>query len=324
METIKNYLESMFANMPNTEAVRKAKDELLQMMEDKYNELISEGESENAAIGTVISEFGNLDELAENLGVSTELSEVNMELANVSYRQLAGDEVKDYITATYHMALQVAIGVMLCIMCVSGPITATILHVNPGWGVGVMFIMIGVAVGLFVYSGITFSKWKYVKEEACRIDMQTAKSVDEELNSYHKTYALWLTLGVVLCALCWLPAAVLGAISAYLADIGAALLFVMVGVGVFLIVYSSNVKKGYEIVLGLNDPSRVSGNYVKGQEEIAWMSDGARLFMEIYWPMITCIYLCWSFLTFKWYMTWIIWPIAKLIQVILKAALRKR
>ena len=42
MDTIKNYLETMFASMPNTAEVRKAKAELLQMMEDKYNELISE------------------------------------------------------------------------------------------------------------------------------------------------------------------------------------------------------------------------------------------------------------------------------------------
>ncbi len=64
METIKNYLEAMIAGMPDTPEVRKAKAELLQMMEDKYNELISEGQSENTAVGTVISEFGNLDELA--------------------------------------------------------------------------------------------------------------------------------------------------------------------------------------------------------------------------------------------------------------------
>ena len=43
METIKNYLEAMFAGMPNTAEVRKAKAELLQMMEDKYSELIAEG-----------------------------------------------------------------------------------------------------------------------------------------------------------------------------------------------------------------------------------------------------------------------------------------
>ena len=64
METIKSYLETMFANMPNTPEVIRAKTELLGMMEDKYNELIQEGKSENEAVGTVISEFGNLDELA--------------------------------------------------------------------------------------------------------------------------------------------------------------------------------------------------------------------------------------------------------------------
>ena len=35
METIKNYLESMFMNMPNTAEVRRAKDVLWEMMEDK-------------------------------------------------------------------------------------------------------------------------------------------------------------------------------------------------------------------------------------------------------------------------------------------------
>ena len=56
MDTIKSYLETMFANLPATAEVLKAKDELWGMMEDKYNELISEGKSENEAVGTVISQ----------------------------------------------------------------------------------------------------------------------------------------------------------------------------------------------------------------------------------------------------------------------------
>lgn len=71
METIKNYLENMFSHLPNTHEVQKAKYELYQMMEDKYNELISEGKSDNEAIGIVISEFGNLDELADSLGIKS-------------------------------------------------------------------------------------------------------------------------------------------------------------------------------------------------------------------------------------------------------------
>ena len=75
METIKNYLETMFKNLPQTEKVLKAKSELLQMMEDKYTELVNQGKSENEAIGTVIAEFGNLEELAGDLGIAEVLQE---------------------------------------------------------------------------------------------------------------------------------------------------------------------------------------------------------------------------------------------------------
>ena len=69
METIKNYLENMFLHLPVTPEVLRAKAELAQMMEDKYNELKAEGKSENEAVGIVISEFGNLNELADALVV---------------------------------------------------------------------------------------------------------------------------------------------------------------------------------------------------------------------------------------------------------------
>ena len=69
METIRNYLNAMFGGLPDTPEVRKAYEELAAMMEDKYTELIGEGRSENEAVGTVISEFGNLEELAQTLGI---------------------------------------------------------------------------------------------------------------------------------------------------------------------------------------------------------------------------------------------------------------
>ena len=64
----------MFAKMPNTPEVRRAKNELWQMMEDKYNELINDGKNENEAVGTVISEFGNLEELSKELGLEKEIT----------------------------------------------------------------------------------------------------------------------------------------------------------------------------------------------------------------------------------------------------------
>ncbi|KAA2299884.1 hypothetical protein FY526_27475, partial [Clostridioides difficile] len=63
METIMVYLENMFAGLPKTPEVEHLKQELLSGMEDKYLELKREGKSENEAIGIVISEFGNIEEL---------------------------------------------------------------------------------------------------------------------------------------------------------------------------------------------------------------------------------------------------------------------
>ena len=72
METIRTYIDNMFVSLPKTEQVLKAKSDLLDMMEDKYNALKAEGKSENEAVGHVISEFGNIDELTNELGIETE------------------------------------------------------------------------------------------------------------------------------------------------------------------------------------------------------------------------------------------------------------
>ncbi len=93
METIRNYLETMFLKLPNTPEVYKAKNELWQMMEDKYTELKEEGKSENEAVGIVISEFGNLDELANDLGISRFVENQPMPQG----KTLSLDQAKSYL-----------------------------------------------------------------------------------------------------------------------------------------------------------------------------------------------------------------------------------
>ena len=70
METIKVYLDNMFMNLPQEAKVLRAKEELLNMMTEKYEELRAEGKNDNEALGTVIMEFGSMEELAEALGVT--------------------------------------------------------------------------------------------------------------------------------------------------------------------------------------------------------------------------------------------------------------
>lgn len=63
METIKSYLETMFANMPNTPEVLRAKQELWGMMEDKYRMKLLELLYLNSAI---LMNFPKHSDLTDN------------------------------------------------------------------------------------------------------------------------------------------------------------------------------------------------------------------------------------------------------------------
>src|SRR5690606_35764207 len=73
MNVINAYLDTMFSPYPTTPKMLEAKTELQAMMEDAYQGLISKGVSHNEAVGKVITDFGNLDELAPVLGITAEL-----------------------------------------------------------------------------------------------------------------------------------------------------------------------------------------------------------------------------------------------------------
>ena len=157
METIRNYLETMFANMPNTSEVKKAKAELLSMMEDKFNEMIADGVNENQAVGTVIAEFGNLDDLAEDLGLVKELKETHEREESKPRHFLRMEEVDDYLKICRGNGILIGVGVLLCIISVTWNILADAIgtsSVADLLGVTGMFISIAVAVAMFVFAGI--------------------------------------------------------------------------------------------------------------------------------------------------------------------------
>ncbi len=184
METIRNYLESMFANLPGTPKVKKAKDELWQMMEDKYNELIAEGMSDNAAVGTVISEFGNLDEIADELGIERIVEASDKD----NRRELSLEDAKEYLIAANRQAWQIAIGVAFCILSMVGPVGIGAVDlsgagawkkISGGVGVSFMFLLIAAGVILFIYSSLTMKKWSFMEKEAIRMSIATTDYVKE-------------------------------------------------------------------------------------------------------------------------------------------------
>ena len=72
MEDISKYLDNLFAQLPNTPEARHAREELGQMMEDRYVELRAKGMGEKDAASAAIAEFGSLEEVRESLGLGAQ------------------------------------------------------------------------------------------------------------------------------------------------------------------------------------------------------------------------------------------------------------
>ena len=320
MDTIKNYLESMFAQLPNTPDVWRAKDELLQMMEDRYNDLMDSGKTENEAIGTVIAEFGNLDELADTLGISQAMNQT----PHYDAKNLSLEDAHTMIREKSKGSFIIGIAVLLFITCCSGPIITTAIVDNDAAGMlgtVILFLMIAAGIGLCVYENIKLSKWDFLKNEPYQINAETATAIYQESESYRSTSALLTAVGIILIVMCVIPVSVLGFlnISDGITSLGAAAMFYFIGIGVMILISTNGKEKAYKEILSLNSQSTIAGSYVpKNDPSQRYRSTEAAAIMSVYWQTILCLYLIISFITFDWGRTWIIWPIAGIIHLLIK------
>ena len=273
MDTIRNYLETLFASMPDTEETRRAKRELFSMMEDKYNELKDQGMAENEIIGTIITEFGNIDELKESLGIGNE-PEIIRTVAtiedagydNIPTRLLTIEEANDYVADNTLSAFIFGLGVFFCILSPAGPVIFggfedifgenVITSIFSSLGVGFLFLSIAVGVGLILLSSGKKRGWEFLNEGNCQLDPNAEEYVKSELSVCSTSKLLMLALGIGCCICSPVPVSVFGAmgISKLLSEaVGPSMIFVLVGIGVFFILYSSGKSSAYERLLNLKE-----------------------------------------------------------------------
>lgn len=69
MEAIRNYVEALFAGLPQREDVLRVKADMLANLEEKFNALLDEGKNEAEATGIVAASIGSAEDLREQFGV---------------------------------------------------------------------------------------------------------------------------------------------------------------------------------------------------------------------------------------------------------------
>lgn len=319
MNIIRNYLDNMFLGLPDTEDVIRAKKELLAMMEDKYNELKDSGKTENEAIGIVISEFGNLDELGDTLGIK-QVIENKAEIPVISY-----EEARNYIEDSRDTAPKTALGVFLCIL---SPVTLLLLiglqeliftnvkeEILIAAGIVVLIGLVAAGVSFFIRLSSKLEKYNYLKLNPFELDYRTEQMVRGILAQDEPTYKSAVSISVVSYILSALPVIIVPLI--FEADgwsvIGVVVTLIIVAFSTYNIISKSSVHEACKVLLQ--------------QEEYSVKNKTNKTIQAVttaYWCVIVAIYLGYSFVTFNWAMSWIIWPVAGVLFGAVKAIIDGR
>lgn len=242
-----------------------------------------------------------------------------------SAKPVSMEEAASFLAHRDKASGRVSIGVMMCIL---SPVLLIVLAslqdgslitlseaTVTGIGLIVLLMLVGGAVALFITTGLQGNRFEYLEKEALDTEYGVDGMVRERQEKYRHTYSVQLVTGIMLCVVSAIPIfitlLIFGA-NEVAVSVSAAVLLVVVAMGVFLIVRTCMVWGGYQILLQEGDYTVERKQDNQENAPIA----------EIYWGLSTAIYLAVSFLTNAWGKTWIVWPVAGVTYGVVLAVAR--
>ena len=247
-------------------------------------------------------------------------------------RQVSMEEASAFLEHNGRAAGTISTGVMMCILSpvllilLSGLAEAEKIAMNTRIaemaGTAVLLIIVAAAVGMFVMTGMRGKEYEYLEN----IDIDTAYGVSgmarERRSQYAERHTRLLIVGIMLCIIAAVPLLILD-MSNYsnntdvLPIAGVCLMIMTVAAGVKMIVLTCIRQDGFDKLLEEGDYTRLNKK--------AGKYDG------VYWGIALAVYLIWSFVTNRWDISWIVWPIAgvlyfvyhEIARAIVRAAYKK-
>ena len=271
--------------------------------------------------------------LSQIFGVSTDfLVKDDMAFDDVEYIQpevtveenevhpVSMEEANAFLDLNEKQSFSTAFGVALCIL---SPVVMMILaglseigkfglaeNVAAGAGVCILLIMVACGVAIFITSSMKMKRFEYLNNDVIETAYGVSGMVKERKDKYAHKYTRELVIGIVLCVLSAVPlmAAIMISDTDMFAVVGVSMVLVFVAVGTFFIVKSCCVWGGFQKLLEEDDYSRIKKANNKNLKPV----------MNIYWGLVTTLYLAYSFITFDWARSWVIWPVAAVLSPAVK------
>lgn len=315
MDTIREYIESVFAQLPRTDEMKRLKQEILANMEEKYIELTAQGIPENEAIGTVLTEFGNIDEIVEEYEIEKE------QFPEEDAILFSDEEADDFLAHRIRFGMGIATGVFLCVMAPAVMLlfqqlskTFPIISDWPQRMTDILslvplFFMIALGVGLFILSGSKEEQYGLDKQ-VLTLEPSTRIRLTREFDQFKSKFAKAIAAGVILCILA--PITLLLSIVFLGEDNMLSVVFLLgfVSIGVFLFIFYGIQNATYQKLLGI-------GDYTPEKIRAEKLSD---VVASIVFPLATLIFLIAGFVYDAWGTAWIIFPIVGILFGIFNGA----
>lgn len=287
----------MFYDIPETEEIKRIKNDLYLNAMDRQAELMNLDKSESEALGTIIIEMGDRDVLLEDLGYNQE-----EDLKGFSLNTL--EEARYLIDENKQEGNKVGFGILI-ILIGAGLIPTFTTFNAVEIGVILLLILVASAVGVIVTSGsklATMEKRLFDENNSFYLTDHDYEMIEEEFFQYEENQRFKIPIGVMLCIVSVIPLLAFAFLDQQLLleRFGIVLLTTIVGIGVFQFVTYGMTHTAYEKVLSIGEYSIAERTFQKKIEPIE----------SIYWIGVTAIYFLWSFTTMNWGITWIVWPIA--------------
>lgn len=298
MNVLNEYIENMFINLPKTKQIQILKNNILLNMEDKYNDLLDKGISENEAIGIVISEFGDINEIMEEYDL-----EMNDEEAVFS-----DSELNEFIEVKNKSSWIVSLGVLCCILSISSyMILEEILskmNLNSElvdlMSFASLIVLIAISVGMFIYSNNLVSKYEKIKEFSCSNSSKI--KIENKFKEIEKKYDFITMVCIIAMVISPLIYFIFEFEFGKESNFPATIYIVYISIFIAILTYVSSIREVFKILIGEKESAKT--RYDKKISNFA----GVTIFM-----IATIIYLIWSFVFKAWSISWITFVVATII-----------
>lgn len=231
-------------------------------------------------------------------------------------RRVTMEEANAFLHLRQWASQRIAFGTVLCILspiflflmiaCAENGVLPISSEAAVLMGLVAILILVAVAVTLFLLTGFRNEPYRFLEKEPFQPEYGVEGMVAEKQKAFRETYIRSNVIGVLLCVLSPVPL-LCGTLLIH-SDFWTLLLLcctvAIVAAGVWCFV-SVGVRWSSMQML-LQQGEYASKGKTTQRDRIA----------TLYWLLALAVYLGWSFLSDDWHITWVVWPVAGILSVV--------